>query len=297
MTLKFKPVEIQDRKIIGSYFKADPPEISEFTFTNLFMWEHLYHPQWAEWGNTLLIIFCPDNSSPFGLPPVGPGDKSDSMDILFDNLADVSGEARICRASEDFLNNFVDSNRYKWIEDRANSDYVYSTMDLIELSGRKYHRKKNHLNRFLKNYEFEYLELDLELVECFIDLQEEWCQMKECVESPGLLAEDYAIHKALTHFEDLDFTGGAIKVEGRMEAFSLGERLNPDTAVIHIEKANPKIPGLYSAINQLSCQNAWAEIDYINREQDLGIEGLRKAKESYHPHHMVTKYTISKKNL
>lgn len=297
MTLKFKPVEIQDRKIIGSYFKADPPEISEFTFTNLFMWEHLYHPQWAEWGNTLLIIFYPDNSSPFGLPPVGTGDKSDSMDILFDNLADVSGEARICRASEDFLNNFVDSNRYKWIEDRANSDYVYSTMDLIELSGRKYHRKKNHLNRFLKNYEFEYLELDLELVECFIDLQEEWCQMKECVESPGLLAEDYAIHKALTHFEDLDFTGGAIKVEGRMEAFSLGERLNPDTAVIHIEKANPKIPGLYSAINQLSCQNAWAEIDYINREQDLGIEGLRKAKESYHPHHMVTKYTISKKNL
>lgn len=295
MTVKFRPVEIRDKDTIENYFKADPPEISEFTFTNLFMWEHRYHPQWAQWRDTLLIILYPDNSDPFGLPPVGAGDKSGSIDILFDKLEKVTSEAKICRASEHFVNNFVDSDRYEWVEDRANSDYVYFTKDLIELSGKKYHRKKNHLNRFIKNNRFEYCELDLELVECFIDLQEEWCQMKECVESPGLLAEDYAIHIAMTHFEDLDFTGGAIKVKGRMEAFSLGEKLNPDTAVIHIEKANPDIPGLYAAINQLFCRNAWSEIDYINREQDLGIEGLRKAKESYNPHHMVKKYTIFKK--
>ncbi len=295
MTLEFKPVEIQDKKIFDNCFRNDPPEISEYTFTNLFMWEHLYHPLWAQWENMVLVIFYPDNSSPFGLPPAGAGDKSAAIDILFEDLEKITPDARICRASENFANNFLDSNRYDWVEDRANSDYVYSTKDLIELSGRKYHRKKNHLNRFLKNYQFEYSDLDLELVECFIDLQEEWCQMKECVESPGLLAEDYAVRKALTHFEDLEFTGGAIKIEGRMEAFSLGEKLNPDTAVVHIEKANPDIPGLYTAINQMFCKNAWSDIDYINREQDLGIEGLRKAKESYYPHHMVKKYTIFKK--
>jgi hypothetical protein len=297
MTVEFKPVEIQDKKIFDNFFKADPPEISEFTFTNLFMWEHRYHPRWAQLEDILLIILYPDNSSPFCLPPAGIGDKSGAIDVLLRELEKITSEPRLCRASESFVNKYVDSGRYECVEDSANSDYVYSVLDLIELSGRKYHRKKNHLNRFIKNFQFEYFALDLELVECFIDMQEEWCQMKECVESPDLLAEDYAIHKALTNFEDLSFIGGAIKVNGRIEAISLGEILNPDTAVIHIEKANPEIPGLYTAINQLFCQNAWAEIDYINREQDLGIEGLRKAKESYHPHHMVKKYTISKKSL
>jgi hypothetical protein len=126
-------------------------------------------------------------------------------------------------------------------------------------------------------------------------MQEDWCRIKDCAEDPGLLSEDYAIYKALTHFEELGYKGGAIQIDSRIQAFSLGEPLNPNTAVIHVEKANPYIKGLYSAINQLFCSNAWSGMEYINREQDLGIEGLRKAKESYHPHHMVNKYTILKK--
>jgi len=116
--------------------------------------------------------------------------------------------------------------------------------------------------------------------------------MRECVESPELLSEDYAIREALTHFEELDYRGGAVEINAEIEAFSLGEPLNPNTAVIHIEKANPDIPGLYVAINQLFCKNAWSPMEYINREQDLGLEGLRRAKESYHPSHMVNKYTL-----
>jgi hypothetical protein len=118
--------------------------------------------------------------------------------------------------------------------------------------------------------------------------------MRECVENPNLLSEDYAVRRALTNFNELDYMGGAIMVNGRMEAFSLGELLNPDTAVIHIEKANPDIPGLYTAINQLFAENGWPDTEFINREQDLGIDGLRKAKESYYPHHMVNKYTIAR---
>jgi hypothetical protein len=204
----------------------------------------------------------------------------------------MTSDIKICRVGESFINNSVDHNRYSCIPDRDNSDYVYSTIDLIQLSGRKYHRKKNHLNQFLKKYSYEYMKLDLELVECFIEMQEEWCQMKECVEKPELLSEDYAVHTALKYYEYLDYKGGAIKIDSRIEAFSLGERLNSETAVIHIEKANPDITGLYSAINQLFCSRTWSEIEYINREQDMGVEGLRKAKESYHPHHMIDKYTI-----
>jgi hypothetical protein len=171
-------------------------------------------------------------------------------------------------------------------------DTIFRSNDLIHLSGRKYHRKKNHLNNFLKNIQFEYRNLDMELVECFLDMQDHWCRLKECAEKPELLQEDYAIYQALIHFEELGFTGGAIQIDSRVEAFSLGERLNPNTAVIHVEKANPDITGLYGAINQVFCSRAWSGIEYINREQDMGIEGLRKAKKSYYPHHMINKYTV-----
>ncbi|MBN1907231.1 MAG: DUF2156 domain-containing protein [Deltaproteobacteria bacterium] len=293
MNLDFKPVNIEDKAIFNRYFKEDPPEISELTFTNLFMWQCLYHPVWAEQDNTLLVVINPDGSSPYGLQPVGRGDKQKAIETLLTYLEGKTDMPEIKRAGEGFVNN-VDRTRFTCTPDRDNSDYVYQTTDLINLSGRKYHRKKNHLNQFKKSYEYEYRKLDADLVECFINMQEEWCKMRECVENPTLLSEDYAVRRALIHFEELDYRGGAIIVNGRMEAFSLGEPLNLDTAVIHIEKANPDIPGLYTAINQMFTANAWPDKGFINREQDLGIDGLRKAKESYYPHHMVNKYTITR---
>ena len=148
------------------------------------------------------------------------------------------------------------------------------------------------MNQFTKNNDFEYRPLDTELVECVLEMQEAWCEIRECVEKPDLLAEDYAVHEALIWFEELHYRGGAIVMNANVEAFSLGELLNHETAVIHMEKANPQISGLYAAINQRFCQQTWADVTYINREQDMGIEGLRRAKESYHPHHLANKYTL-----
>jgi uncharacterized protein len=294
MSLDFKPLDIGDKAIFNRFFMEDPPEISELTFTNLFMWQSFYHPVWTELDNIILIVMNPDGSPPYGLQPVGKGNREKAMEILFDYLEDKTDNPKISRAGEGFVNN-VDKTRFLCTPDRNNSDYVYKTQDLINLSGRIYHRKKNHLNQFKKSYQCEYRELDIDLVECFLEMQEEWCKMRECMEHPNLLSEDYAVRRALTFFEELDYRGGAVMVNGRMEAFSLGELLNPDTAVIHIEKANPDIPGLYTAINQMFASSAWPETGFINREQDLGIEGLRKAKESYYPHHMINKYTIMRK--
>ena len=130
------------------------------------------------------------------------------------------------------------------------------------------------------------------MAESFLGLQEDWCELRDCVENPDLLHEDRAIYEAISHYKELGFRGGAISIDSKVEAFALGELLNPDTAVIHIEKANPDIPGLYAAINQLFCAKEWSGVKYINREQDLGLENLRKAKESYYPDHMVEKYTL-----
>jgi uncharacterized protein len=292
---EFKPIEIQDKPLFDEFLRKDPPRISELTFTNLFIWRHHYQPTWLEWEGCILIIFHPQKGSIYGLSPFGPGDKKSALDVLCKEIAKQTADVRICRAGEEFVTNHVDPGKYAVVSDRENSDYVYLAKDLINLSGNKYHRKKNHLNQFIKNYAFEYHPLNRELVRRVLGMQEAWCQIRECVVKPDLLAEDFAVHEALTYFEELGYQGGAILINSVVEAFALGEALYGDTAVIHIEKANPDILGLYAAINQLFCLNAWSEVTYINREQDMGVEGLRKAKESYYPHHMVNKYMLKPK--
>jgi uncharacterized protein len=288
----FKPIGIEDKSVFDGFFREDPPFISEMTFTNLFMWRHRYQPLWREAEGCLLVLFQPQTGRLYGLPPVGQGNKESALAILCAEIGHIYEEIRICRVPENFVKAHVDSSLYTCLPDRDNSDYVYLTHDLVHLSGNKYHRKKNHFHQFMKKYDYEYRALDINLVECVLGMQETWCQMRECTSDPGLLAEDYAVREALMRFEDLDYAGGVILMNSRVEAFSMGEALNPDTAVIHVEKANPSIVGLYTAMNQLFCKEAWSAFPYINREQDMGVEGLRKAKESYYPHHMVNKYTV-----
>jgi hypothetical protein len=242
-----------------------------------------------------LIVLLPLDGPPFGLPPVGLGDKKAALDFLSKYLQDIAEQAVTGRVPKDFVERFVDPKQYSVHEDPNNSDYVYLAEDLINLPGNKYHAKKNHINRFMKEYEFEYRELYIDLVHCCLNLQESWCEVKDCGENPALMAEDMAVYEALKNYEELDYKGGVILIDSRVEAFSLGEMLNPETAVIHVEKANPEIPGLYTVINQLFCKEAWSQVKYINREQDLGLNGLKKAKESYHPHHMVEKFILRPK--
>ena len=293
---EFKQIKLSDRDDFEEFLSKDPPVISELTFTNLFMWRHCYHTLWQTWNNCLLIIMRPGDQPLFGLPPVGHGNKIEALNFLMDYLREASPDARICRVSEDFIEKHLDKDRYTIVEDRDNSDYVYLAQELAELSGNKFHKKKNHLNKFLKNYQFEYRRLDDELVERVLQMQEQWCELKDCLTNPNLVAEDRAVYEALTNYDSLGITGGAILIGSKVEAFTLGERLNSDTAVIHIEKANPEIPGLYTAINRFFCEDALLEFTYVNREQDLGVEGLRKAKQSYQPHHMVKKFTLKPKD-
>jgi uncharacterized protein len=290
----FEPIRLEHKSVFDTFFAQDPPQASELTFTNLFMWRLRYRPVWKAWNDCLLIIMQPEGEAPFGLPPTGTGDKSQALSHLWDEVAALSSEPRICRVGESFVARHVDTERFLVREDQDNSDYVYLARDLIDLPGNKFHRKKNHLNKFVKTYPFAYRSLDLDLVDCFLRMQEDWCELRDCGDSPELIAEDRAVYEALVHFEELSFTGGAILINNKVEAFSLGELLNPDTAVIHIEKANPDIPGLYAAINQRFCMDAWSEAKFINREQDLGVEGLRKAKQSYQPHHMVRKFIVTR---
>ena len=288
----FKEIELKDREVFVDFLREYPPTTSELTFTNLFMWRRRYRPVWRTWNDNLLVALRQDERDPFGLPPIGPDHEGEALAFLCSRIAQSSPVVQVCRMPEAMAEARVDPERYEIVEDRDNSDYVYLAQDLITLSGNKFHKKKNHVNKFVKNHEFEYRTLDADIVSSFLDLQEVWCELRNCEENPGLFYENVAIYQALSHFEELAFTGGAVIIDGKVEAFALGELLNPETAVIHVEKANPDVPGLYAAINQLFCEDAWADVTYVNREQDLGIEGLRRAKLSYHPHHLVEKVTV-----
>jgi hypothetical protein len=292
----FSPLTLADKGQISAALRADPPETSELTFTNLYMWRHHYHPWLKAEAGCVLVIVHIAGQEPFALPPLGAGDQAQALTALFAYLGRLTAQPSLRRVGAGFVRrhqHHLDPGRYQAVVDRAQSDYVYLTSELIALAGNRFHKKKNHLNKFLKTWAHEYRPLDQDLVGQVLAMQQDWCALRDCAGDDSLAQEDRAIYEALKCFGELDYTGAAILVAGKVEAFSLGEPLNPETAVIHIEKANPEISGLYAAMNQMFAARAWAERQYINREQDLGLEGLRAAKESYNPHHMVDKYIIT----
>jgi hypothetical protein len=290
----FKPLALEDREIIRNLLWDYQPEISELTFTNLFMWQSHYGYQWSLAGDRLLVVSTAAGNPAWALPPVGPPPRADLCRQVLVWLRDEYGvpDPAIERA-EPGLAAELDGHPDFVVEPiRDHFDYVYRTDDLIELAGGKYHTQRNHINSFSRFYRYRYEALRPEHLPACLDLCARWCQVKRCDEDLSLMGEWAAIGMALTNFPVLQLQGGVIFIDDRVQAFSCGELLNKDTAVIHLEKADPEFRSLYAVINQQFTRKAWAGVPFINREQDLGAPGLRKAKLSYHPHRLVEKYRI-----
>jgi hypothetical protein len=295
----FREIRIEDKHIFDKFLSSAPPSISEYTFTNLFIWQHYYHFLWCLWDECICILAQPEESEPYFMPPLckTKTDFKDRTLHFLNHLSNNNITPTIRRIPEELVNQFLDGDTHLATNlDRDNCDYVYLTEDLITLQGNRFHGKRNHINHFKKHHSYRYLPLTPDLAQSCLELESEWCDIKHCEMFTSLLGEERALYAAFQNMQHLSFKGGIIQVNGKVEAFALGERLNTDTAVIHIEKANPAFDGLYQLINQEFCANQWTDTLYINREQDLGEEGLRKAKLSYHPHHLVNKYTVSLRN-
>lgn len=299
-----KEISIDDKQIFNSYLKKHNTSISELSFTNFFMWRDCYKFTFWETGELLCLIAANADGAPFAFEPIGQYSKTAferAIDSIKEYFKQKGWKLLFKRVEENKLDYF--KNYLKQIDiiaDRDNSDYLYHSSDLIELKGKKFHGKKNHLNSFKKNYQFEYVKLSSDLVSECIRINNEWCERRGCEgtlehgsqKCNHLYCEQLANIQALNNFEILGCKGALVKVNGRYEAFTVGEQLNHDTAVIHIEKANEHIRGLYGFVNQQFCQNNWGNTTYINREQDLGMEGLRKAKLSYNPIRLINKYIV-----
>ncbi|MCX7749241.1 MAG: phosphatidylglycerol lysyltransferase domain-containing protein [Clostridia bacterium] len=293
---EFSDITLRDKVLFDRYLRGYNPRISEMTFTNLFMWRNAYNLRYSEIGGFLCIVSVPKEGEPFAFFPLGAGEENFlSILMRMKELFFKNGWKLIFkRVSEEqlqFFKGIVDFERDIFL-DRDNSDYLYKAEDLIHLKGKKYDGKRNHINRFKKEYSFEYVELDTKLIDYCQEIMLDWCLHRGCDHHKALYCEKLANSELLNNYEKLRCKGALIKVEGKYAAFTIGEMLNRDTAVIHIEKANDKIQGLYTFINQKFCENVWNDAVYINREQDLGMEGLRRAKLSYHPVEIIHKYTV-----
>ena len=289
---EFKPIEIDDRGTIQSALWEYQPDISELTFSNLYMWKDHYGVKWSQYDDYLLFLF---DKSQSGLLPVGRSPRIEVTRLFMNYLGDQLYKKSVLeRVDSRLFGELNGLNEFIFEPVREHFDYVYRSEDLIYLSGRKYHAKRNFINKFRSTYEFTYQKMTEEHIEGCLKMAELWCDLHSCDENVNvdIAGEFEAIKIALDNFVKLEFQGGVIEIDGKIEAFTLGEQLNNSTAVIHIEKANPNIRGLYSIINQQFCENNWASVSFINREQDLGEEPLRQAKLSYQPDHLTEKYVV-----
>ncbi|MDH7512028.1 MAG: phosphatidylglycerol lysyltransferase domain-containing protein [Clostridiales bacterium] len=281
---EFKLVGLEDRETVQHFIRRFPSAACEINFANIFIWRNFEHPKLTTINGNLCIQCEPPSEPAYFLQPLGDTDIRRTVETC------LTFSPRLSRVPEDFVEQHCSEFRREL--DANNFDYVYLTSDLISLKGKKYDGKRNRIRKFERNTRYRYLTLSPEHLEGCRRLFEQWVEAKAEHRQPVGEEQKTAILEAIAHFQELELVGGAIEVEGRVEAFSIGGRLNADTAVIHIEIANPDYDGLSQLINREFVRHEWAAFRFINREQDLGVAGLRRAKMSYHPHHLVKKYNV-----
>lgn len=286
---EFYPLTLDCRPEVHAYLAQHPPLASEYTFTNLYAWAEVQSYALTRFENGFLIRKGDDAHMSF-LQPLVPEQRAEAVQACFDYLAAHGAVPVIARVGEDFLTPDLPATV---AADRDNDDYLYAVEELIDLPGDKFHDKKNLLNQFRKKYEYRYLPLTPEIIDRGLSFQHTWCAERECEKDEGLAHEHCATFRMLRHFRELELLGGAFEVDGQLVSLTLAEPLNPETMVIHVEKGKAGMTGIYQAINQEFLSHAAREYRYVNREQDLGIPGLRKAKMSYNPVRLVEKFILT----
>jgi hypothetical protein len=299
--LKFAHFKLDDKRVFDKLFREYGSRASDFTFANLFMWRRMINYRYTWVGGFACIIAIPYKYPPYAYTPIG--DMSDSrgfrhaVGAVYDYFLYRGWTPRFRCVTDDITPLITGAVKIsKSVLDRDFSDYVYLADSLISLKGKKYDGKRNHINKFKKMYEYEYEKMTSAHVgECYRIMYER-CVEKDCgcLKGKFYSCDRKPSMELLENYDQLGCVGGIVKVNGRYEGFTVGDALNKNTAVIYVEKANASIHGLYAFINQQFCEHEWSGMTYVNREEDEGVEGLRKAKLSYHPAFLIEKYTLTR---
>ncbi|MEA4825675.1 MAG: phosphatidylglycerol lysyltransferase domain-containing protein [Clostridium sp.] len=296
--MDFKKLTLEDKELFEKYINPYKFLSCEYSFTTLYIWKDACEIQYAIYKDALIIKKKDFEGNYHFMQPLGYREE-DLQDIL-EHLAQYKKENNMDYVFKDLEEDFIEKvkalcagEQYMYIEeDRDNFDYLYEAEKLIKLSGKKLHGKKNHYNFFVKEYNYEVKEIEEEVIDDVIEAAEKW-YVENNNDDKMLYYEMKSIKDLVKNMNLFNLKGIAVYVDGKVAAFSLGEKLNDKLAVIHIEKGDMNYRGIYSFINKTFIDMCFSDVKIINREQDLGIEGLRKAKLSYHPIKLEKKFIVS----
>lgn len=289
--MEFKPFRIEDKARIDSYFAVHHYEQIACTFNTLFLWQDAYQTSWAE-QDGILFVRAGTGKDTFFMPPFAKEEENfvHGLALIHEEYDKLGLPFRLKSASSwvtEQIERLV-PGKYDFIEDRDNEEYIYRTEDMIRLPGKKLRMKKNHLNGFLRQYaDYQYEAITKENLEDAKAGIHDWFLRHGDIEE-----EEQAIKRCFDHWDALGVKGAVIRIYGKVEAFTNGDSINEKMAHIIFEKANPEIRGLYQAINRDFLMHEFADTEFVNREEDLGLPGLREAKMGYHPDHLTEKYDV-----
>ncbi len=300
--MKFKLIDLADRDRIYPYLYKAEKAICDLSFTNLYGWATNYNTSWAFTREEILVIRfqSPLYEHPVFLLPYCPDMAIWESTIL--QIKETTTQSAIPlvfmgvtpRCAKNLETLFPNLYSFSWNENFA--DYVYLRERLVALNGKKLQSKRNHINRFKKLYpHYSYRPFASEDVSLYKNFADEWWQREESRE--GIEAENAMIHRILEAHKELDLSGGALFVDDAIVAITLGSPINYETFDIHVEKADTSFEGAYTVINNEFAKTIPESFVYINREEDLGIPGLRFAKESYQPEMRLLKGVATLKKI
>ncbi len=298
----FCPITLDAKSTIERYTKPWALECSDLSFANLFIWGADGKMEYAEKNHSLYIKMDFEGVPVYFWAPIPEYGKAvDYRKAVYDGFAymkQIGVEPTYRSVWTPFRDKMLEACPELFcVPTDISWDYVYSRESLATLKGKKLHGKRNHINKFLsQNPDYEYRKLEPSMVPDCIALYEHWSEEKD---EPSVQLEDEkrSVFLALNNMDVLGLTGGAIYLNEKLCAFTVGERLLPQMQLIHIEKANTDIDGLYPMINQQYILHECEGVEWVNREEDMGLEGMRKAKRSYNPARMVEKYMLSLRDL
>lgn len=280
MDLLFQPLDLAGQDDYRAFFARCAQRTADHTFVNLWTWRNIYGIEWA-WEKDLVWI-RQTKPEPLLWAPVGDWEGPDWI-TYFSKWSGTTRMTRIPQTLAEIWQAQLGS-RIRLKDARDHWEYVYSVPELIELKGNKFHKKKNLLNQFQRANTFSFVPLEGDFVDQARQLQADWCQWRDCENIETLQEENQAIEQVFSHWDSLvGIMGAGLLVNGAMVGYTVAEALDDTTLVIHFEKACSEIKGAYQTINQMFLERMGSQFQTVNREQDLGDEGLRKAKLSYNP--------------
>ena len=296
--INFKAVEISDKAWMEPLIAASDFRGCHQNFSNIYCWSKVYKTRIARINDFLVVKGGENEHLQDYFYPTGKGDIKSVLLEMKKDAAERGNKFSLIGVSPENIQELetLFPGKFKYEANVDGFDYIYTLEKMSTLSGKKLHSKRNHINNFKKNNNWSFELITSENLEECREMNKLWCAEVGCFDDEELKKEACAVKQYFDNFTALGIEGGLLRLEGRVIAYTMGEKLNSDTYIIHIEKAFRDIQGAYPMIN---CEFAtfirekYPQLIYVNREEDMGNEGLRKAKQSYYPDKMEEKHTAT----